>query len=459
MNHLKNHVSFMVVCLMILTASCSKKETVVDDPIVPDEDTLTYGSPFLHVPATEDVVMYEVNQRAFSASGDLQGVTDRLDAIKSVGANVIWLMPVHPIGTIQSVNSPYSVQNYLQVNPEFGTLHDLRTLIDSAHKKDMAVILDWVANHTAWDHPWISQKDWYSQDAAGNIIIPPGTNWQDVADLNFENSDMRLAMIDAMKYWVLTANVDGFRCDAADMVPFDFWKQAIDSLNKLTGRTLIFLAEGARADHFTAGFQMNFSWEFYDGLKQVWNNGNAASSLFTIHSNEYLNVQAGKEKLRFTTNHDESAWDATPFTIFNGTEGALAASVLAVYMGGVPLIYGGQEVGRSNTVPFFSNSPINWSSNPDMLKAYQTIFSLYHASEALRKGSLTAFANSNVVCFLKSWQTEQVYVIVNTRNFALNYILPAGLANTTWKNTLDHTEITFTNAIVLNAYQYLVLSK
>jgi len=163
-------------------------------------------------------------------------------------------MPVHPIGIIKTVNSPYCIKNYKEVNPEYGTLDDLRTLIREAHKRNMAVILDWAANHTSWDNPWIEHKSWYTQDGSGNIIHPAGTNWQDVADLNFNNSEMRLEMIRSMKYWVLTANVDGFRCDAADYVPFSFWKQAI----KIPNRKLIMLAEGACADHFTAGFQLNF---------------------------------------------------------------------------------------------------------------------------------------------------------------------------------------------------------
>lgn len=455
-----NRLLVLSLCMLAISvASCKKQEPVIDTPIPIVEDTLTYGTPFQNVPATEDIVMYEVNERAYSISGDFRGITDRIDSIKALGINVIWLMPIHPIGTIQSVNSPYSVQNYKEVNPEFGDLSELRTLVDSAHSRNMAVILDWVANHTAWDNPWISNTSWYSQDGAGNIIIPPGTNWQDVADLNFDNADMRLAMIDAMKYWILTANIDGFRCDAADMVPFEFWQQAIDSLNHMPGRKLIFLAEGARADHFTAGFQLNFSWDFYGGLKNVWSNGYAASTLFTIHSNEYLGLPAGAEKLRFTTNHDESAWDATPFTLFNGADGALAASVITSYLGGVPLIYSSQEVGRSTTVPFFTKSPINWNSHPEMLQAYKSIFSFYNASNALRKGSLTTFPNSNVVCFRKNYQAEEVYVIVNTRNYAFNYILPAEVANATWKNAFDNTDITLANAVVLNAYQYLVIRK
>ena len=169
--------------------------------------------------------MYEINERALSQSGDFNGIIERLDEIKALSVNVIWLMPIHPIGEINTVNSPYCVRNYLEVNPEFGSLTDLKKLVKEAHKRDIAVIMDWVANHTAWDNPWISNTSWYTQ-VNGEIIHPAGTNWLDVADLNYSNTEMRQAMISAMKYWIEDIYIDGFRCDAADWIPFDFWKQA-----------------------------------------------------------------------------------------------------------------------------------------------------------------------------------------------------------------------------------------
>lgn len=196
--------------------SCKK-----DEKIVPDDNNNNnnhtgysqYSTPFDSVPTVNNIVMYEVNLRAFSSTGNIQGIISRLDEIKALGVNVIWLMPIYPDGDVNSVNSPYSVKDYKSVSLEYGKLSDLRSLTDLAHAKNMAVILDWVANHTSWDNAWISNASWYTQDNAGNIIIPPGTNWQDVADLNYSNTDMRKAMIDAMKYWTLEANTDGFRCD------------------------------------------------------------------------------------------------------------------------------------------------------------------------------------------------------------------------------------------------------
>lgn len=409
------------------------------------------------IPETGDVVMYEVNLRAFSSTGDLRGVIQGLDHIKSLGVNVIWLMPIHPIGDINSVNSPYSVKNYKEVNPEFGTFPDLKALVKAAHDKHMAVILDWVANHTAWDNPWISNKDWYTQDANGNIIPPEGTNWTDVADLNFDSQDMRLEMIEAMKFWIETADIDGFRCDAADMVPFDFWQEAIIAINEITNKDLIYLAEGARTDHFTAGFDLNFSWNFYSKLKDVFNGVSTPSILYTIQQQSYNNMPTGKHKLRFTTNHDESAWDATPMVIFDGKEGALSASVITIFLGGVPLIYDGQEVGVTENIPFFSNAPIDWALNPDMLDGYKKMLNYYTSSEVVKSGELVTYNHPSVAVFTHASGTDKVLVIANTRNENITFTLPDALTHTNWTNALSGAALTISTNVDLTPFEYLVL--
>jgi glycosidase len=442
----------IILFLFVVVFSCKQENT--NDPIdPPPDDTTTFT-----IPETEDVVMYEVNLRALSATGDIPGVIGRLDEIRALGINVIWLMPIHPIGEINSVNSPYSVKNYKEVNPEFGSLDDLKALVKEAHDKDMAVILDWVANHTAWDNPWIINTDWYTQDGQGHIISPPGTNWADVADLNYSNPEMRLAMIDAMEYWINIADIDGYRCDAADMVPVDFWKQAIDSVNGSTEKKVIWLGEGSSNNLFSAGFQMNYSWNYYAKLKDVFQNNLSAATLVTVHNQEYAGLTEGKHKLRFTTNHDESAWDATPMVIFGGEKGALAASVAAIYLGGLPLIYGSQEVGVTQDVPFFSNSNINWSQNPEMLQAYKDILAFYNESEAFRKGDLTSYSTSEVLAFTRNFELNNVYVIDNLRNTTINYDVPEEFENT-WKDAFSDSMVTLTDVIELEAYGYLVLVK
>jgi glycosidase len=369
---------------------------------------------------------------------------------------MIWLMPIHPIGTVNSVNSPYSVRDYTAVGDEYGSLADLRQLTDAAHALGMGVMLDWVANHTAWDHPWIDSTSWYTQDANGNIIHPPGTNWLDVADLNFNNPNMRKAMIEAMHYWIYEANIDGFRCDYADGVPFDFWQEVIASTDTMAEREIIFFAEGSRSNHFAAGFDLSFGWAFYGAVKNVFN-GQAASQIFNASANEYRNTPAGKHWVRFTTNHDESAWDATPIQLFNGQEGALAASVITVFSAGVPLIYSSQEVARSGTLPFFSRSPINWNANPAFLAANQRMLQFYADTEAARIGELTAYPHNDVVSFKKVHQATEVVVIANVRNANVTYALPPDLANTVRWDVMAQDSISLGSELNLSAYQFYLL--
>lgn len=420
----------------------------------------SYTDPFTQMPATEDVVMYEVNLRAYSENGDLQGVMYRLDELEDMGVNVIWLMPIYPVGQVNSVNSPYCIRNYTQVASEYGNLRKLREFTSMAHDRGMAVMLDWVANHTAWDHPWIEENPgWYTQDGNGNIIHPPGTNWQDVADLNFDNMDMRAAMIESMKYWVEEANVDGFRCDYADGVPYDFWVSAIDSLRNIPGRELLFFAEGNRADHFAAGFDMAFGWNYYGAIKNVWN-GQATSLMRNTHIQEYNNAPAGKHWVRFTTNHDESAWDATPMQIFNGKKGALAASVATIFTGGVPLIYGSQEVGVTGTIPFFSNTQIDWSKNGDMLAEYESLLSFYSKNKIARTGVNTDYSDDDVLCYVKSLNGKELLIIVNVRNTTVLYDMPSNVVvGDDWYDERDQVKYDFGLQLMLEPYRYYVLSR
>ena len=214
------------------------------------QDPAQYGHHFSKVPATKDINMYQVNIRAFSSAKNLPGVTARLDNIKDLGINVVYLMPVYPVGTDpKSANSPYCIKDFKSVAPEYGTLADLRNLVEMAHKKGMSVILDWVVNQTSWDNPWITQHpDWYVRDANG--VIQQLDSYADVAALDMNNPNVQLAMDSAMRYWILAANVDGFRCDYADHPPVGFWKKTISDLRSIRNHKLVMLAEGSRRQFY-----------------------------------------------------------------------------------------------------------------------------------------------------------------------------------------------------------------
>ncbi len=446
----------IIVCLFLIFQGCSKSydNVVTPTPVAPVVPT----DGFVPV-ATADIVMYEINPAAFSTAKNLQGITNRLDNLKALGINTIWIMPIFPIGVTNSFGSLYCVKDYTSVRSSLGTLQDLKTLVSTAHQKGIAVILDWVANHTSWDNTWITaHPSWYTQNSNGQIISPAGTNWNDVADLNYNNNEMRTAMINAMTYWVTNANIDGFRCDAADYVPYDFWLQANTALNAIPNKHLILLAEGSRADHFTAGFQMNFAWDYLTAEKNVFGTTQtSATTLFTTNTNEYAVVPSGKKKLRFTTNHDESN-TATPNTVYGSNSGALSASVIAIYLQGVPLLYCGQEVGVSSPAIYNGSTTIDWTANSDMLSAYTNLLSFYTTSSAARTGTVTTYNDDNVVVFTKTSSTQQVLVVDNTRSTTQTVTVPVALQGN-WTNALTGDAVTLSGSLSLTGFQYFVLVK
>lgn len=426
--------------------------------------TPQYGTPFAGVPNRQDAVMYQVNMRAFSQSGNFAGVTARLDSIKDLGVNVLYLMPIYPIGTdSKSVNSPYAVKDYRAVNTEFGSLTDLRALVDGAHQRNMAVMLDWVANHTSWDNPWITQHpDWYQKNAAGAItpVSNNGTTYNDVAQLNFTNAAMRLEMISALKSWVYTANVDGFRFDYADFQPNDFWKQATDTLRNIKSHKLLLLAEGTRAANFSSGFDYNFGFNWYGGIYQVYKNGNAATAFDALNNSEYSGATGTQQVVRYITNHDVNGSDGTPVELFGGKAGAMSAFVITTLYKGVPMLYNGQEAGMSQRIPFpFTGVKVRWGQNPDVKRAYKQLLAARAGSAALRVGTPTGYSTTNVCAFTKTAGSEQAFVAANVRNSAQVYTLPANLANTTWTDALSGSTVALGTQVSLPAYGYLVLKK
>lgn len=448
--------SFFILLFTVSLLSC---QTSSDDMIDPGSEYELYGTPF-DVPASQDATIYQINVRAFSEEGNLQGVIEKLDYIQSLGVNVIYLMPIYPIGVEKAIGSPYAVKNYKAVNPRFGTLEDLRTLVKGAHEREMAVILDWVPNHTAWDHEWIdAHPEYYEKDEEGNIIAPPGTGWTDVASLNYNNPELRAAMIDAMSYWVHVANIDGFRVDTADFVPYSFWKEALKVLENIEDSDLLMLAEGARTDHFKAGFDYIFGFHFFETLKDVFQENAPVTTLQQTIAEEYEGVyDESKRVVHYTSNHDVNLTDGTPLELFGGKEGSIAAFVVAAYMKAVPMIYNGQEIGYDERIDFFEFDPIDWSmANEDILKEYKQIIAFRNDSKAIRRGELKMYSSEDVVVFTMEHENEKVLVLSNLRNRERTYILPAIFTETTWENAFNGSSISLNKEVVLEPFSYLVL--
>ena len=453
------------LALLLLTTGlllgCKADPTPGPPPPATPSTPPQYGTPFAGVPDRQDAAIYQVNMRAFSQQGNFAGVTARLDAIKALGVNVLYLMPIYPVGQVRSVNSPYAVRDYRAVNAEFGALADLRTLVDAAHARGLSVLLDWVPNHTAWDHAWITaHPDWYLRNAAGVIQSPPNTTFTDVAQLNFESAPMRQELIAAMKSWVYTANVDGFRCDYADSPPNDFWLQAVDELRAIKTHKLLLLAEGIRPAHYTADFDYTFGFAFYDALKRVYREGAPASSLETLNNSEYGGAANGQHVVRYTTNHDVNGADGPPVALFGGDAGAMSAFVVASLFKGVPMVYNGQEAGMSQAIPFpFTSVKVRWDDKPAVTLAYQQLLTARAGSAALRRGSPTSYSSANVCAFTKTTGAEQALVVANVRGVATQYAVPAALLGTVWTNALRGGTVTLGSQVPLAAYEYLVLKK
>ncbi|MBR4238147.1 MAG: alpha-amylase [Prevotella sp.] len=440
---------FLLFAAGLLLSACQPKQQEPEGPVAPLKE----------MPAVKDVAMYQVNPRVFAPEKSLRAVADRIDSIKALGVNVMWVMPIYPIGIEKGKNSPYCIQDYKAIAPEFGTLNDFKYLARTCHEHGMAIILDWVANHTAWDHPWVKEHpDWYTHDAEADTIIHPRPwEWYDVADLNYDNREMRLAMIDAMKYWICDVGIDGFRCDVADGVPADFWKEAIDTLRQAAGkRQILMLAEGKRADNFTAGFDMNYGWDFKDQIVRVFNENQPASLLFDADKAEYDSLPAGKVKLRFTTNHDHST-EKTPPVEFLSLRGSMAAYVASVFLHGGALIYGSQEVGYPEPINFFKYVPVDWNANPQTYAEYKQLIKIYNENPEVREGNIVPFPHRDVLAFERNLNEDRMLILVNLRDSAITIPTPQPWLNKEAADLRTNSVVALRDSVPLEPFAYFIL--
>lgn len=447
---------YLLVLTLLFSLACGDEG--LKPPDNPGVDITVAVEPFNDIPSLEEMVVYQVNMRAISSIGTFKGVQGRLDNIEELGANVIWLMPIFPVGIEKGVNSPYAPKDYTTVGSEYGSMDDLIRLVNDAHSRGIAVILDWVANHTAWDHAWVSEHpDWYATDDNGNMIQPPGTNWTDVVELDFSNSDMKAEMISSMQFWIDNAGIDGFRCDAADFVPSSFWSQALGDLKKSTDKELILLAEGSQTANFSAGFEMDYAWDFNHAIRSAFESGLSATTIINAHTNEYNRIPSGKEKLRYITNHDVYAWESTVVDDFTA-EGSVTAFVITAYLGGIPLIYNGQEIARPTNINFLTDDPIDWTLNPGIYDEYIAVMNARAALGAVSGGVMTSFSSSDVIAFTRTNGDEELLVLANIRNENKTIAISSTLEGD-WTNALKNDSVSLSGSIDLAGFEYLILKR
>jgi len=374
-------------------AKSEPAETINKEEKTSEFEKISKAIKHLEVPEwSKNAVMYEVNVRQYSEAGTFKAVQDDLPRLKALGVDILWLMPIHPIGEEKrkgSLGSYYAVKDYKAVNPMFGTQQDFNNLVAATHQQGMYLIIDWVPNHTAWDNTWITEHpNWYTQDKDGNIIDPtnPETGeswgWTDVADLNYENTDMRNAMIEAMKYWVIESDIDGFRCDVAHSVPVDFWYDVKTSLDKV--KPLFMLAEAEKPVLHQNGFHASYAWNFHHRLNKVAKGEMTATDIRDYLIEDAEKHQAKDYRLNFTSNHDENSWSGTVFERMGNAHKCLAA--LTFVIPGMPLLYNGQEAPLKKRLAFFEKDAIDWN-NYAYADFYSNLNQLKKSNPALWNGS------------------------------------------------------------------------
>jgi glycosidase len=338
-----------------------------------------------HPEWVRDAAIYQVNVRQFTREGTIAAAAGHLPRLADLGVAILLLMPVHDIGRVNrkgSLGSPYAVRDYYSVSPELGTLDDLRDYVRQAHDLGMRVILDWVANHTAWDNPLVTEHpDWYARDWKGDLRPTPWWDWRDIVDLDYSRPDLRAWMTQAMQYWVAEADVDGFRCDAAGFVPTDFWETARADLEAV--KEVFLLAEWESRELHHAAFDATYAWSWNEAMHRIASGLTDVSALHVYYSWNEKAFPADSLRMTFVSNHDKNAWEGTEYEQFG--DALEAAIVLSVVGEGIPLIYGGQEAGNTRRLQFFERDPIDWVEHP-MAQFYRRLLALKKNCPALWNG-------------------------------------------------------------------------
>lgn len=364
----------------------------------------------------KDAVIYEIFPRAYSEKGTFKEIEKDIPRLKELGVSVIWLMPIHPIGEVKrkgTYGSPYSIKDYYKINPDYGTEEDFRSLVETAHKNGIKVIIDLVINHTSWDNELIvKHPEWYVKDESGRIVSP-NSDWTDVADLNYDNPELRKYMLEMMKYWVREFDIDGYRCDVAELVPIDFWNEARRELDKI--KPVLMLAEGSLPEQHLEAFDLTYSWNVYDALSRIIRKGHLPSVLDAVLESERYKFPKGSLRLRFNENHDKPR-----ATKFFGDDGALVSALIVNTIPGVPLIYNGQEFGDTKNLSLFEKETMSRDTSNERGRRfyafYKKLFNFRKNSLALRRGEMIRAKTLNddkVYVFWRKFEDEAVLVIVN----------------------------------------------
>ncbi|MEP4891608.1 MAG: alpha-amylase family glycosyl hydrolase [Aliiglaciecola sp.] len=381
----------------------------------------------------KNAVIYEVNIRQFTSLGTFNAAQSHFPRLKSLGVDILWIMPIHPIGEKNrkgSLGSPYAVKDYYAVNPEFGDLASFQDFVKTAHSFGFKVIIDWVCNHSAWDNHLVEDHpDWYARDYKGDFTPTPWWDWDDVIDFDYSNTELRNYIAKAMRYWVEVADIDGFRCDVAGFIPNDFWANVRADLDSI--KPIFMLAEWESKDLHQNAFDMTYAWSWNETLHGITCHGLPISKLFKYYSWNEKSYPVEAHRMTFVSNHDKNAWDGTQLEQFQ--QGLEAAIVLSVIGEGMPLIHNGQEAGETKRLAFFEKDPIDWQQHhigdlyQSLIQLKKTHSALYNAQWGARMIQVPNSAPEQVFSFVRSDKNSKVLVVINFSNQPLQVTLKGSL--------------------------------
>lgn len=457
-------MNFSTILLLSILFCASCQNTTTNENKDTSSNQLEISKEIAHPEWVKDASIYEVNIRQYTPEGTFKAFEAHLPRLKELGVKILWIMPINPIGVEKrkgSLGSYYSIKDYKAINPEFGTLEDFKQLVKKAHELGFYVIVDWVANHTAWDNPWIKEHpDWYTLDRRGKMTAPIGTGWEDVADLDYTKPALWEAMTDALEYWVREADIDGYRCDVAGFVPLEFWKQARIKIEKI--KPVFMLAEWESRDIHEA-FNMSYAWRLWDLMHQVAKGQKVGSNLSYYFSEELNSLSSKNIRMNFIENHDKNAWEGTVNQNFG--EGAEAMIVLISLAQGMPLYYSGQEAGLDRPLPFFEKDVIIWKEHPNK-ELIQKLLALKSSNKALWNAEwggdmipISISSTTNIIAFVREKEGDRVVFFINCSNTPEKIQLQDASVEGTYKDFLTKKEVELksNNTYSLDAWKYWVL--
>lgn len=458
--------AFSAIALFLALSACNNQslndqEEKMDSLEINDFKEFTVK----HVDWVKNANIYEVNIRQYTKSGTIKDFEKHLPSLKEMGVDILWIMPIQPIGEKNrkgGLGSGYSIKDYKKVNPDFGSMDDFKALVAKIHEMDMYVILDWVANHTAWDHTWANEHpEFYTKDSLGNFMPPKDTDWSDVMDLNYDNQELRKEMLDALKFWVEETDIDGYRCDMAGMVPVDFWDNARKELDAI--KPVFMLAEWESTDMHYKAFDMSYSWEFHHLMNHVAKGERTVKDIDDYFEKDVLKYPANAIRMYFTTNHDENAWQKTVYERLGDARKTMA--VLTATIPGMPLIYSGQEAGLSYSLKFFEKDEIDWESGEDLRPFYKTLLNLKKDHPALwngdQGGSMSRIKTSQdekIFAFSREKGDDLIYMVFNLSKDVQKVKLEIELGDVVYKDIFAENIIGI-DEFEMQAWEYRVYVK